>query len=224
MNLHTIFLSSFLIGLSGALMPGPLTALTMERAASWSRQRGPSHGLWAAVWVSTGHSAAELAMVLALLVGFGAFLSLTPVAGTMGVVGGGVLLWMGRGMMLASRKAGLGSGDVDASPEGGGIMSTLVAGGVVSVSNPYWLLWWATVGASYLALWAGGGTAGVMAFYTGHIASDYAWQLLLAGAVSYGGRWLGPPVYRGLMVGLSLFMGALGLYFIYSGIGFLRPG
>lgn len=220
MTVIAIFTSSFLVGLSGALMPGPLTALTLERSAGWSRRDGPLAGLAAAAWVSTGHAAAELAMVMALLVGLGGLLSRPAVAGVIGLAGGAVLVWMGWGMASGAPAAGVDLEGTGRKGEGSAV-STAVSGAVVSVSNPYWLLWWATVGASYLALWAAGSVVAVAAFFVGHVASDYVWQLLLAGVVGYGGRWLTPGVYRGLMIGLGVFLAGLGLFFVRSGAGFL---
>src|SRR3972149_5217323 len=48
-----------------------------------------------------------------------------------------------------------------------------VADGIIaSISNPYWSLWWATIGLGYLALSSGQGLTGVAFFFAGHILAD----------------------------------------------------
>ena len=67
LSLIAIFTSSFIIALSGALMPGPLLTFTVSE----SPQRGAITG----PLVILGHGILELALVLALLSGMAPFSS-----------------------------------------------------------------------------------------------------------------------------------------------------
>jgi threonine/homoserine/homoserine lactone efflux protein len=144
------------------------------------------------------------------------------VIGGIGVVGGAVLLWMGWGIVRTARVP-----PAYAPTSGNPLPATtpprlIRTGLVITVSNPYWLLWWATVGAAYYVAFSRFGiVALVVMFLAGHLALDLAWTTFLALAVGAGrGR---VPV-RALQVVLGVcgvFVMAMSAYFIYSGIGFL---
>jgi len=81
-----IFLQSFIIGFSGAMMPGSLLTYTIDK----SMKSGPKAG----VLVSLGHALLELALVILLFFGIGKYLE-TPVAQTIiGILGGAVLVFL----------------------------------------------------------------------------------------------------------------------------------
>ena len=65
--LLTIFGSSFVIALSGALMPGPVLTVTVSESARRGAKAGPL--------MIFGHGILELALVLALLGGLAPFFS-----------------------------------------------------------------------------------------------------------------------------------------------------
>ncbi len=98
-----------------------------------------------------------------------------------------------------------------------GPLSTVAGGALVSMSNPVWSLWWATIGLSYI-LWASDlGLTGLASFYTGHILADILWFSIVSFAVASGRRVLTPTLYRGLISICGLFLLALGAYFKVSG-------
>ena len=86
---------SFILGLSGAMMPGPVLAVTITETLK--------RGFMAAVLIVCGHSVLELVTVALLALGVGAALNNFIAAGIIGVVGGGVLLWMTIGMLKEVR-------------------------------------------------------------------------------------------------------------------------
>jgi threonine/homoserine/homoserine lactone efflux protein len=86
-NLPQIFFTSFLVGLSGALMPGPVLVVTVSHATRRGFIAGPL--------IVLGHALLELALVVGISLGLGQYLVLEPVSGVLGIVGGVVLAWMG---------------------------------------------------------------------------------------------------------------------------------
>jgi len=233
LELLAIFGTSFVVGLSGALMPGPLVTLAIAESARSGFARGPA--------VVAGHAVVELAAVVGLVLGVSQLVQDQGVAGAIGVVGGLVLLWMGYGMgrgawrgevalslesqpvELEPAAAGAGAGP---SGSAGGEMSLafrpllaspVLRGGAVSVSNPYWLLWWATVGATYVSRSLALGVAGLVAFYLGHILSDLGWISLVSLVVASGRRALSQSIYRGVIVLCAVALAVLGAYFLWSG-------
>ena len=91
-----VFFLSFLTALSGALMPGPLLTVTIAQTAR--------RGMRASVLLVAGHSLLELMLVVGLWFGLGHILRIRPVIGTVTVLGGAMLLWMGWGMIRDARR------------------------------------------------------------------------------------------------------------------------
>ncbi|MBM3141117.1 MAG: hypothetical protein FJZ92_13160 [Chloroflexi bacterium] len=96
-------------------------------------------------------------------------------------------------------------------------------GALVSVANPYWIVWWATVGSKLTSDSLAAGWPGPAAVFVGHILSDLIWLTGVAALVSSGTRRLGGDGwYRGLLGACALFLLAIGGYFVVSGARFLR--
>lgn len=200
--------TSFLVALSGALMPGPLLTITVGEATR--------RGFWAGPLIILGHGLLELALVLLLLTGLGTILNRPLVLGTVGLVGGGILVWMGLGLLRASRTSQL---KFEAASTKG--LHPVWAGIVMSLANPYWLLWWLTIGLGYVIFAARYGFLGVFLFFTGHILADLAWYTLVSAAVAYGRNFFTDGLYRGFLAGCGCFLFLFSLYFGFQGVKFL---
>jgi len=203
-QLLAIAASAFVIGLSGAMMPGPLLAVTITETA----RRGPIAG----PLLMVGHMILEAVLVLAVALGLAAVLKHPTVIGCISLAGGAVMLWMGQGMLRSAKRATL---DVDGSTAS--TMHPVAAGIVVSLSNPYWTIWWATIGIGYLVMGARYGAPGVLAFFIGHILSDFAWYTLVSVALAQGRRILPDRVYRVLIALCGAALLAFGAWFLSTG-------
>ncbi|MFQ6088220.1 MAG: LysE family transporter [Candidatus Methanofastidiosia archaeon] len=206
-----IFITSFLVGLSGALSPGPVLVATITEASKRGFVAGPL--------IVFGHAVLELILILSLVFGLGEFLSKTPVAGVIGVLGGIFLIYFGAKLIGDVYKERI-SLDLEKT-EKIEKKNPVLVGILTSISNPYWFLWWATVGAYYIFLAMGEGSLGIAAFYTGHISSDLGWYSLVAFAIAHGRSFFSEKIYIGLILFCGLFLVLLGFYFLYSGINFL---
>ena len=180
-----LFATSLLVGLSGAIAPGPLLSAVIAGTAR--------SGFWAAPLLVLGHVLLELAVVLALARGLAEAVRRPRVLRTTAALGGGALFLMGADMI---RAAWLGGIEVAGTEAAAGAARPIITGIVVSLGNPYWVLWWATVGAGYTALALRHGATGLGAFYAGHILADYGWYVLIALLVVAGRQVLAPEVYR----------------------------
>ncbi|HLT59441.1 MAG: LysE family translocator [Limnochordales bacterium] len=210
MDLGTLFTTAFLVGLSGAAAPGPLTTMAVREAS-----RG---GFWRGWSVALGHAVPEALLVAGLAFGLGSWLSRDAVVGVLSLVGGGVLLWMGRGTLLEARHARLPGRD---EPGGRPAGNAVLAGAGTTLSNPYWFLWWATIGSGYVALSQAAGGLAVVVFFLGHILADIGWLGLVAAIVASGRRLVGDGAYRGLLAVLGAFLLGFGVYFLWTGWRFL---
>jgi len=205
-----IFGLAFLTGFSGAMMPGPLLALTIGQVAAT--------GFMAAIWLITGHALLELVLLLFLVLGLRVVLARPKIRGGIGLIGGVALFYMGLDMVrhAAAVRIGLAEGQAMSVP------MLLLAGAAVSLANPYFTGWWATIGVGQLAH-TGPQTRGeYAAFYIGHELSDYVWYAFV-GALIIGAReWLAGAWYNWLVALCGVAVTALALWFLVTGAKLLR--
>jgi threonine/homoserine/homoserine lactone efflux protein len=202
MQIILIAFSSFVLALSGALVPGPLFTLTVSESLKSGFRAGPL--------IILGHAVLELFIVLLLVLQITPFLTGDAVRLGIGLVGGILLVLMGGGLLRDSRRARISLSGGDESRG----MHPVLTGIVGSVSNPYWAIWWLTIGLGYLMSSLRLGAGGVFAFYTGHIAADLAWYSLISYGVSRGRGIISDRAYRVLLALCGLFLVLFGLWFI----------
>jgi threonine/homoserine/homoserine lactone efflux protein len=207
MWLLSILFRSFLVAFSGALMPGPVTVTAVERAT-----RG---GVRAATCVAVGHSILELFLTILLAVGL-LSVNAPMLKAVVGVIGGAVLVWMGVGMTRSARTAELVKATGQASSQAG--WRAMVAGVVTSLSNPYWFLWWFTIGTTFVASASERGVGGITAFYLGHISGDIVWLAALGFAVAKGSALMSARAYRGLLLACAVLLIVFGMLFLAAGL------
>ncbi|NLW45661.1 MAG: LysE family transporter [Syntrophomonadaceae bacterium] len=227
MELAGLFTTAFLVGLSGAVMPGPLLTVTIGETVR--------HGMVAAPLIILGHLTLELILVAALALGMVNVVK-TGASPWMAILGGLFMLWMGWGMMrdvisgrisLPTHNDASGTAaEVKQSRPGNKIdwllQSRLVlTGGIISLANPYWLLWWATVGLGYTTMALKSGTIGVASFFSGHALSDLVWYLMIGAAVSGGRKFFTDKIYKALLIICGFFLLGIGGYFIHYGVSYI---
>jgi len=190
----TFALSVVGLSMSGVLMPGPVTAVTIARGAD-----SPHAG----AWVSVGHGVVEFPLMALIYFGGGELFKLEPVKVGIGFAGGVVLLWMGAGMLREFDEA-----DVLEKAEGtkGVSRSPFMAGMFLSAGNPYFLVWWATVGAALVASSLEFGLIGFAVLAISHWLCDLAWYYFLSALSFSGGRFFGRRLQQGAFIvcGLAL--------------------
>lgn len=205
LSLITIFGSSFIIALSGALMPGPVLTVTVSESARRGVKAGPLMIL--------GHGILELALVLALVGGLAPFFSRDEVFITISLLGGVILLWMAYMMFKELPRLQLKAEDGDEKPR-----SLILSGILLSLANPYWLIWWATIGIGYIMYSVRFGIPGIIAFFSGHILADLAWYSLISFGVAKGRGFFTDGFYRRLIGACASFLCVFSCYFLYSGL------
>jgi threonine/homoserine/homoserine lactone efflux protein len=202
MNLAVIGLSSFLIALSGALVPGPLFTITVSESARRGASAGPL--------IILGHALLEILIVLLVLAGLSPFLSHDTTRHVVGLIGGFMLVLMGLLLLRDAPKVRL---ELSAGGKGRG-MNLVLTGAVGSITNPYWVIWWATIGMGYLVSSLQSGVIGVVIFFLGHITADLAWYSLVSYAVSRGRKIMGDRGYRAVLFCCGIFLILFGGWFI----------
>ncbi len=210
-----ILVTSFLLALSGALMPGPLLTVTINESLT--------RGAWTGPLLIVGHAMLELVLIIVVLWGLGAVLNDGNVLAVIAFAGSAVLLWMGYSMIRRVRFITLAGTSVQ--PEKAAAVKFLehpiFAGIIVSLSNPYWTVWWLTIGLAYIFIAAKLGIVGVAVFFIGHVVADFLWYSIVSTSVSLGKRFFTDGVYRGVVALCGLFLLGFSIYFFKSGFDYL---
>ena len=206
-----IFGGSFTLGLSGILTPGPILTVTIAESARRGFKAGPL--------IISGHALLELILVLAIILGLGAYLKSSIVMGIIALLGGAMLIWLGVGMLRTAGGLSLRAEKVALSPKY--TPHPFVLGMVASVSNPYWTLWWATIGLGYLMAAMKLGIGGVIMFFLGHITADFAWYSIVSLGISRGKALLKDKTYQIIIRFCGLFLLGFGVWFFVSAKGYL---
>ena len=196
-----ILLSVVVISLSGVMMPGPLFAVTVAKS-----YRSP----WAGTQISLGHAVVEVPLIVLIYFGFAQFFENTMVRLVLSILGGGMIIWLGVSMFRARAKVVQGGRDLPYNAVTAGIMT--------SGLNPFFLLWWATVGSMLIMKFSGLGPPGLAIFTLVHWLCDLVW-LSLVSVVIYKTQTLwGRKLQEGIFITCSLLLVGFGGWFLASGI------
>ncbi|NVM16081.1 MAG: LysE family transporter [Candidatus Lokiarchaeota archaeon] len=205
-----IFITSFIIALSGALQPGPLLTFTIYKSIQQKR------GYLAAIYILLGHATIELAIIIALLAGASFFFQNIIFITLVGVIGGLLLVIYG---IITIREVLKTDFEEDYTLEGIAIKgykgNSYVGGILVSLSNPFWTFWWAGTGFSLMVVRLKITLLMPMEtliFFLGHELGDVVWYLPISLFVYYGGKSLNPKIYKYVLIVSGIFMIVFGIY------------
>jgi threonine/homoserine/homoserine lactone efflux protein len=201
-SLGLFLISAAGISLSGVMMPGPLTAGTIAKGY---RQQN------AGIWIALGHAVIELPLMALIYFGFARFFTYPMVKQIVGLAGGLMLVVMGLMVLRGFRKNMAEAADLPYNP--------LVTGIMLTGANPYFFLWWATIGIALIATAAEFGIWGLVVFAAVHWSCDLAWEQIVSVSVFRTKHLWTPTVQRvvfgicaaalvgfGIWFGVSVFM------------------
>jgi threonine/homoserine/homoserine lactone efflux protein len=211
-----IFITSFVVALSGALSPGPLLTFTIYKSLKQKR------GYLAAIFILLGHATIELALIIALLAGASFFFQNLIFLTFVGVIGGTLLVIYGILTIMDVLKTDF---EKDYSLEGNTIRgfkgNSYLGGILVSLSNPFWTFWWAATGFSLMVVRFNITLfmpIEILFFFLGHELGDIVWYLPISVFVSFGGKSLNPKIYKYILIVSGIFMIAFGIYHAFDTI------
>ena len=190
----------FVISLTGALQPGPVTATAITMG---TRNR------WAGTLMAIGHGIIEFPLIVVSILGMGKFFQIPKVQVVIGLAGGTFLLLMAVQTYLSLKANGVNEPKVLKG-------KPILAGIILSASNPYFLLWWATVGLALAnqtppqwGIWA------FVLFALTHWFVDLIWLQLLSWVSSKGSDLLSDYNLNCILKGCSVAMLLFGVNFIF---------
>ncbi|OPX63117.1 MULTISPECIES: LysE family transporter [unclassified Methanoregula] len=187
-----------LIGFTGALAPGPTLVATINASLK---------GDWTAgLRVSLGHIVIETAIFFLIVLGLAAVAR--PYTTIIAIVGGIALIVFGIMTITGSRSAtlSLASQHESAGP--------VMAGLLTSAANPYFWLWWLSVGSALLINALSGGLLLAIVFMIGHWGADVSWYTFVSTGIAKGKAILADTAYRMIMGACGIFLVLFGIYYL----------
>lgn len=193
------------ISASGVLAPGPLFFTNILY--------GLRQGAKAGVKVAYGHTVVELPLIVLLAVGLFTSGAAMEYGGTIGLVGGiGILGFATLQITNLIRKRNNHAAQPVAGNNSNG---PFIAGIALTALNPFFLVWWFTVGLKLVTDSATFGlAAGIVILFALHIWMDYAWLVGTAYLASKGRSVLKSKYYPLLLVGLTALLAYYGIAFV----------
>ena len=196
-----ILLSIIVISFSGVMMPGPMFAVTLAKS-----YRSP----WAGAQIALGHAVIEVPLILLIYFGFARFFENSLVQLVLSLVGGAMIIWLGIAMFRARARVVQGDKDLP--------YNAFTAGILTSGFNPFFLLWWATIGSMLIMRFLDFGTAGLAVFIVAHWLCDLAWLSFVSILVYRTHSLWGRRAQEWMFIVCSLLLVFFGGWFLVSGL------
>jgi threonine/homoserine/homoserine lactone efflux protein len=190
--------TAFAIGLTGALAPGPTLLATVNSSLQEGWRAGPK--------VAAGHALVEVLIFLVIVGGLASVMQ--QYTRGISIAGGLALIAFGIMTAIGSRSAVL------KKPEGKSSGSAFLAGAVTSAANPYFWIWWLSVGSAFLLSGLNSSLIMAAAFIVGHWGADFGWYTLVSGSLDRGRSVLSQGSYRSILGICGAFLICFGIYFL----------
>jgi len=201
LNVPVFLASVVIISLSGVMMPGPVMAVTISK--------GRSNGN-AGAMIALGHGIIEIPLMILIYFGFAHFFSYEIVRRVIGFIGGIMLGFMGLQMFKAKDQIG--------GEERNMKFSSMFSGVVTTGANPYFFLWWATIGSALVINSTLFGLTGFLLFALVHWLCDFFWDLFVSKAVYKSRNLWNLKVHKIVFSVCASILIIFGTWFIYSAI------
>jgi threonine/homoserine/homoserine lactone efflux protein len=195
-------LTVILLTASGALAPGPLFFQTLSQGAKTGARSG--------LIFSMGHTLVEFSLIMVLAFGLLAIENQIYVRTIIGVLGGIVLLFFGVYQLSSLLKKKKTQEKPAASSH-----QLFFIGILFTALNPYFIIWWLTVGSNLILLALEfAALLGVLFMFVCHVWMDYVWLIAVSYFAKKGVNALGTRWYQ-------ILLGVFGIILIYYGVSFL---
>lgn len=203
MGLLLFVLKAVGVTLSGVLSPGAVTAATI---AQGTKNR------WAGAWITLGHALLEVPLIILLIFGLGMVLKTDAARFWIGLLGGGFLFWMGIQMIRETARPEFNIKNARTS-------NPILTGFILSAANPYFILFWASVGLNLALDMRDRGILALVLFGTIHLLCDLIWLSVLSFSSYHGANLLTPKIQKWIFGICGLALAAFGVHFIRDAAG-----
>ena len=182
-NFYLFLVSVMLISLSGILLPGPLFATTMEKAAKRKT---------AGLLIAVGHGIVEFPLMVLIYFWLSQFVIPDVVPITVGLVGGLLMMYMGFQTFRNRNK----NNQEYAGPK----KDSLMAGIWTTAANAGFILWWLTIGTALILNAQMFGLLGFSVFAVVHWLCDFVWYTVVAFIIFKSRRFWNEKVHTAIFI------------------------
>jgi len=190
--------TAFLIGLTGALAPGPTLVATVNSSLKYGWTAGPK--------IAAGHALVESLIFLSIVGGL--YVTMQQYSRTIALVGGLALIIFG---ILTAKGAGSAT---MSTAEGKAVTNPYLAGMITSGANPYFWIWWLSIGSALVLSGLQTGLMMAAIFMIGHWGADFGWYLLVSTSLDRGRSILSEKNYRRILGLCGVFLVCFGFYYL----------
>lgn len=203
-----LFLSAFALGIAFCAPPGAVTAEALRR--------GLARGFRPALLLELGSLVGDATWAAIALVGASVLVQSGPVRVLLGVAGAFFLLRLAWGALREARDGRAPIGDL-ARGSGRG---DFTAGAVVSLTNPFTIAFWVSVGGAIAATGVDDPTARhFVVFFTGFMSAAVLWCFFVSGLIGWGRRLLSASFFRWVNLTCAVALAFFGLRLLMETLG-----
>jgi threonine/homoserine/homoserine lactone efflux protein len=190
------------ISLSGVLLPGPLFAVTIEKATK-SKVAG--------ALIACGHGVVEVPLMFLIFFVLNEFAIPNIVQIAVGLLGGLLLMFMGIQTFQQRSKE-------EAQRHVGFTQDSLIAGIQTTAANPGFILWWLTVGTALILNAKEFGLIGFTVFAGIHWLCDFAWYAIVALVIFESRKFWTKRMHQGVTFFCTAVFVCFGAWFFTSAL------
>ena len=197
-----LFLASVaIISMSGVLLPGPLFAVTIEKA---SKRRT------AGVLIALGHGVVEFPLMFMIFFILSEFSVSWYVQAEIGLVGGLLMVFMGVQTFRNRNR--------NDERHANSVQDSFLTGLKTTAFNPAFILWWLTVGTTLILNSKAFGLFGFSVFAGLHWSCDLLWYSLVALIIFKSHKFWTQRVHQGINFFCVSVLVGFGAYFFGSAL------
>jgi len=200
-DFYYFLLSVAFISLSGVMMPGPVFAMAVAKGYK-DRKAG--------ILIALGHAAVEFPLMFLIYFGFTWFFSSITVQKVISFVGGLILIYTGLHLFKTQKKK---NEELAGSKRG-----SFVVGVLTTVANPYFFLWWITIGAALILNASTFGFTAFLVFTVVHWSCDLLWDAFVSATVYGTRRFWTDKAYKIVFAFCFVILVGFGVWFIVSAL------
>jgi threonine/homoserine/homoserine lactone efflux protein len=200
-NFYVFLGSVMLISLSGVLMPGPLFAVTLKKAAK-SKIAG--------ALIAIGHGIVEFPLMFLIFFLLNEFTIPNTIQIAVGLVGGALMIFMGLQTLKNRNK----HNDTAVNLK----RDSILAGVWTTAANAGFILWWLTIGTTLILNAKLFGFIGFSVFAGVHWLCDFSWYAVVAFLIFKSQRFWTERVNLGITLFCVVVFMIFGTYFLLNAL------
>ncbi|WP_340817659.1 LysE family transporter [Methanolobus sp. WCC4] len=189
----------FVLGLTGALVPGPMLFVTIDTSLKRGWKAGPE--------VFIGHAILEFLVCILIIYGITSVSDNTVMA--ISILGGATLVIFG---LITIKNAKGAAGSIHEHNKS--TSRPVLSGVITSASNPYFWIWWLAAGSALILQGLEIGIFAAAIFMAGHWLADLGYFTVVSTSFSKGKKLMSPKVYERVLLSCGLFLVLFGSWFI----------